>query len=137
VLTKSDTDDKVNANQGDKMSHSHGAVRFGNGDIFYIEFNGTVDVCLSNLYKSPEEVQEHWREQKWKHCNHKPVRLEPIEIAVEYGGGWYWNGFACKECMVITDRCEPFDPASEDRWKASDGLPEWYPDREKILEYFK
>ena len=116
------------------MSHSHGAVKFENGNILHIEFNGTVDICLPNLYKSSEEVEEHWRNQNWKTCKCKPVGREPIEIAVTYGGGWCWNGFACGKCMVITDRWEPFDPTSDGRWRPLDGLPEWYPNREKYLK---
>jgi hypothetical protein len=113
------------------MSHSYGMVKFSDGEILHIEFNGTVDVCLPNLYKTDDEVEKNWRKQEWKYCSCKPITQEPCEIAVTYGRGWYWNGFACRKCMVITNNFEPF--GYEPDYQAEDGLPEWYPNREAYL----
>lgn len=113
------------------MSHSNGAIKTEDNQIFYIEYNGTADVCLPNLYKTVEEVEANWRKQIWKTCICKPITLEPVKLAVTYGGGWFWDAFICLKCMVITKRFEPF--GDDDEYKAEDGLPEWYPDREIFL----
>lgn len=114
------------------MSHSHGVVKTEDNKIFYIEFNGTDDVCLSRLYNTVEDVKANWRRQKWKYCDCKPITKEPVKLAVTYGRGWYWDAFICRKCMVLTERLEPFGN-DLDEYRAEDGLPEWYPDREKFL----
>lgn len=114
------------------MSHSHGMVKFTDGEILHIEYNGTVDVCLPNLYKTVEEVDENWRKQTWKMCSCQPISKEPCELATTYGDGWTWLAFACRKCMVITDRFTPHDDNEE--YSAIDGLPLWYPNRKDYIK---
>lgn len=113
------------------MSHSFGMVKFEDGEILHIEYNGTVNVCLPNLYKTEDQVEQTWRKQEWKLCKCKPITLEPCEIAVTYGGGYYWKGFACRKCRVITSNFTPHD--YNDEYRAEHGLPDWYPNK-KVYE---
>lgn len=109
-----------------------GAVRRASGEIYYLEYNGTVDSCLSHLYKTPKEVVDNWRKQTWKFCKCYPIVCEPVEIAVLYGDGYYWNGFICPTCMVITDNLRPHgDDYQGKYYSAKDGLPDWYPNKEE------
>ena len=112
------------------MSHSYGKVRCEDGTIFHIEYNGTADVCLPNLYKTEDEVEVNWRKQEWKGCSCKPITLEPVELVTTYGGGWHWPAFICRKCMVITDRFTPFDESGQEDYRPIDGLPDWYPNKE-------
>lgn len=113
------------------MSHSTGAVKRENGEILHFEYNGTVDVCRSPLYKTQEECQANWRTGKWVACNCQPVTREKVELAVSYGGGYMWDAFICPKCMCITDRFTPhgIDDMEEytGEYSAVDGLPDWYP----------
>jgi len=107
------------------MSHSTGVVKFEDGQIFYFEYNGTSDVCLPFLYETYEELHANWRRRDWK--LHK-CELEPENVVIysTYGGGFYWNGRACRKCMLLTHNLslETFDYESAGM---KDGRPEWSP----------
>lgn len=108
------------------MSHSTGAIRFSDGLIMFCEYNGTVDVMLSNLYNTYEEMHDMWRKQEWKMHDKSCNKDEEVEIASSYGRGFSWTGRACKECMIITDY-HSIDDYKERNHKY--GLPEWFPNR--------
>jgi hypothetical protein len=107
------------------MSHSHGAVKFDDGTIGFIEYNGTVDVVIPKIRGSAKEVTDHWRSYEYWECKCFSYFHEPIIIAVTYGGGMYWHGKACEKCMMIVDGLCP------DSFTAEYGLPDWYPDKER------
>lgn len=113
------------------MSHSYGAVKFSDGTIKHFEYSGTVDVCIPQLRDSLEEVQNHWRSGEWKHHSKECNEDEDVIICSTYGGGFSWKGRACKKCNLITDNFEP-DYDSE-----SDGIPDWYPNKQEYEDYFK
>lgn len=110
------------------MSHAYGQVKFKDGTILHYEYNGTVDVICNPLWKSREEVSEHWRNQpdyKECHCGQD----EPVEIATDYAYGSWWTGKACKKCMVITDGFGPGSLMTEEQYEQYDEtekLPEWW-----------
>lgn len=101
------------------MSHSSGLVKFPDDKIFWYEYNGTVDVCLPFLYETGEEMMAHWRRTDWKYCTcNNPS--ENVFISSSYGNGFYWQGMACRTCMIITKELEPnYDTEI-------DGLPDWH-----------
>jgi hypothetical protein len=102
------------------MSHSTGAVLFSDKTVLHCEYNGTVDVMRSNLYKTHEEMHANWRGSKWTNCTcGKPS--ENVIIATSYGPGFFWPGKACRTCMCITDGW------SSDYDHKVKGLPSWYP----------
>lgn len=109
------------------MSHANGQVRFQDGLILHFEYNGTSDVCISNLRDTNEEVWSHWRQQEWLKCD--CGRDEEVEIANDYGdGSWSPNGKACRHCRAIT--FDPFPAYMYDNESGViqelDGLPDWW-----------
>ncbi len=119
------------------MSHSYGAVRFDDGTIYHFEYNGTVDVCLPRLWKTIEEVTNHWREHIWPEHPSDCNKIEDVIMATTYGGGFGWKVQACKEHMLIVDGHSHEGLAEEEYSSQYDGLPDWYPDRERVLRYFE
>lgn len=110
------------------MSHSFGRVKCADGTLYWVEYNGTVDVLCSNLFKTVEDCREYWRGAMWRKCENKEHIHEDAEVAVTYGGGYYWPVKICRECMCVTDNFVPHD--DNEQYYAKDGLPDWYPDRE-------
>ncbi len=102
------------------MSHENGEVRFNDGSIKHFEYNGTSDICIPKLYDTYDEMIDNWKKynSKENNCEHFE---EPIEIYTRYRGGFYWNGVACRKCMMIIKGDEPF----EDDIAYTDGIPEW------------
>lgn len=103
------------------MSHSIGKVRFKNDKILYYEYNGTCDVVINHLYETEAEVNKNWRNHKTVFCN--CGKDEPVEIATSYGGGFSWDGRACRKCMTIT---AGLGSGVEDDPNFQWGLPDWY-----------
>lgn len=110
------------------MSHATGAVRFLNGDIFFYEYNGTVDICQPILFKTYEELHENWRTKEWRQCSCKDDEIiknhERVRIASTYGYGFSWDGFACKKCMCL------LSPLEVNYDTETNGLPEWFPNKD-------
>ena len=86
------------------MSHSIGAVKFKDGEVKFYEYNGTVDVPISHIYDTVDEVNENWRNHEWVNCT--CGKEEPVSIFSDYGGGFYFDGLACKNCKSV---CTPGD----------------------------
>jgi len=109
------------------MSHAYGQLRFSDGLILHFEYNGTSDVCISNLHNTKEGVCNHWRRQEWLKCN--CGRDEAVEVANNYGdGSWSPDGRACRHCKAITfDPVQAYMYANENgEIKEFDGLPDWW-----------
>jgi len=95
---------------------------FKNGDVFHYEYNGTVDVCIPQLYKTIDGLEENWRNGEWKECS--CGNDEDVEIYSSYGNGGHWKGRACKNCMVITVGFSEVDEYGyHTGWER--GTPEW------------
>lgn len=97
------------------MSHAIGAVIFRDGLIRWYDYNGTVDVPVSNLVETPGEVK--FRQMPWLDCS--CGQAEPVLMWSDYGGGFSWQGAACRHCRAIIHVSE--DQFYETR---SDGIPE-------------
>lgn len=108
------------------MSHAYGQVKFEDGTILHFEYNGTVDVAMTQLFDSREGVKEHWRESlRYVECN--CGNDEPVELATDYGSGKSWNGRACRHCMAITGGFEPYPYFRKDDYiPPNRGLPNWW-----------
>jgi hypothetical protein len=72
--------------------------------VLHFEYNGTSDVCLTALYRTHEEMHEHWRSWAEKKCT--CGKDEPVRIYTDYAMGFSYNGRACRYCMAITDGIE-------------------------------
>lgn len=101
--------------------HTGGAIRFPDGAVMFFEYDGTSDINLPALYKSREEMQDHWRGGEWVSCTCGSA--EEVEMMNTYGSGSTYPGKACRNCMAIVE------PISwDDNWReARRGLPDWNP----------
>ena len=103
------------------MSRAWGVVRFkSDGKLMYYLYDGTSDICNPNLCDSMDDV---WQDHKWSKCN--CYQDEPVEIYSDYGGGFYWNGKACRHCNVITKGLEPWTDDEDEVISITDGQPDW------------
>jgi len=107
------------------MSHSQGAIKVGES-IYWVEYNGTVDVLLPHLYNTQEELVANWRRRDWKNCSCNPRQLVDGTVTVTYGRGFNWPIKVCLICMVAVDPLMPFD----DERIHKDGIADWYPNKE-------
>ena len=55
------------------MSHAAGLIKFPNGKIYHVEYDGTSDVLLPAIYETPEELRLRWRnhERLTKKCRRR------------------------------------------------------------------
>jgi hypothetical protein len=89
------------------MSHTNGACKFKDNTILFYEYNGINDTVISLLHDNLEGVSNNWRSGKEKICN--CGEEEEVEIYADYGGGYYFNGFACKKCRSVRPYIYDFD----------------------------
>lgn len=82
------------------MSHSSGNVTFKKDNlVMHCEYDGTCDVMVPALWDTEEEMSQHWRESVWNKCT--CGNMEPVIIHSAYGGGFSWEGEACRTCKAI------------------------------------
>lgn len=103
------------------MSHANGQVRFTDGTVLYYEYNGTCDIVCNCLYENYQEMTLNWRNQPHNHCTCDSD--ESVEIATDYGYGFFWDGKACKKCKAITDG---LGSGVDDYKQETKGLPKWW-----------
>lgn len=89
------------------MSHASGTVTFVKDDKkCWFEYNGTSDVCIPSIWDTEEEMHDNWRKSGWKTCTCGGEH-EEVVIESHYGGGFSWEGEACRTCMCITKNLQP------------------------------
>ncbi len=110
------------------MSHSLSEVWTDDGLLVgYFEYNGTVDVCCTRVQRAPEGVSAHWRSEGNSSACSCAGSGQPVVLYTTYGGGFYWSGRVCWNCMAITegiiaeDTCDgrPFPTRAENGNKES------------------
>lgn len=83
------------------MSHASGEVRFNDGTVRYVEYNGTCDVLYPLSYDTFEEMEANWRKfPQEPNCKHE--KLENADFYGYYGKGIGWEVTCCRECGWIT-----------------------------------
>lgn len=91
------------------MSSAYGVVRFkSDGKLLFYLYDGTSDICVPTLCENMDDI---WKDNGWLRC--KCEHDEPVEIFSDYGGGFYWEGKACRHCMCITKGLEPWSNEDE------------------------
>lgn len=122
------------------MSKATGQVKFPDGKIMFYLYYGTVDVELRDLYETFDAMHEFWEAFNRSMIGIFSKRVcecdknEPIEIATDYGGGMWWEGRACRYCMVINkgrynfnSYQEPAEPGNTPAYfYYNDDLPNWW-----------
>jgi len=81
------------------MSHAPAHFTFKDGTVLHGEYDGTADIMLPMMFETAEQMHAMWRKQEWPKakCEHAP---ETVRVRSHYGGGFEWNGSACRACMV-------------------------------------
>ena len=103
------------------MSHASGEVRFKDGTIRYVEYNGTSDIMNELSYETKKEMHNKWRkEYEEPNCKHEHV--EDVELYTSYGDGITWQGKCCKDCGWITEGTDPYQEGSEEEYLIWRGL---------------
>ena len=103
------------------MSSAYGVIRFkSDGKLLYYLYNGTSDICNPSLC---DDINDVWCSHDWTECDCR--QDEPVEIYSDYGGGFYWNGRACRHCKAITEKLEPWSDDEDEIVSITDGQPEW------------
>ena len=97
------------------MSHASGKVRFKDGTIRYVEYNGTCDFMYPLSYKTKKEMNDNWRGEfpKEPNCEHEHEHVERVELYTSYGGGSTWEGECYKDCGWITKGRDPYEEDNE------------------------
>jgi len=119
------------------MGTSMGCVRFNDGMILYASYQNTSDVMSSRIWKSfAESLEGRPNGEVFDSIKCHCGQDEPVLLATNYGGGFYWSGRACRHCMAITKGDSPYAIESPygtfdivpgpDFYK--DGIPDWWPD---------
>jgi hypothetical protein len=115
------------------MSHSQGAVLFTDSTTLWCEYNGTVDIMLPNLFVTNDELHASWRKQVW--ASPCKCKGEKVRVATSYGGGFSWDGKACRLHKVLLDGYQPHPYNEDEDSHYEDGEPEWF--TKLIKETFK
>lgn len=110
------------------MSRALLRVRFNDGLILQGVYSGTSDSCYPPLQDMSEELI--WRPDVMRR-DEDIVLSEPVVIASDYGGGFYWEGEACRTSKQITKGFHPFGLESwatviEPVLEITDGHPDWW-----------
>lgn len=110
------------------MSHAQGLLRFENGQIGHLIYHGTSDIMLPMYYDTPEVAWEEYQKRGGRYpeeCTHKK---DKVEVYSDYGGGFYWEGTACRKCKAIDYKyTTPYgDEVTGKRdFEYINGKPEW------------
>ena len=90
------------------MSHASGTVRFvADNLLLHYEYDGTSDIALPCLSETRADMEARWRNQPWRQCT--CGLHEPVKIHSTYGGGFAWDGRACRHCLAIVGPLMPFE----------------------------
>lgn len=89
------------------MGTSLAKIRFNDGTIYYGGYQNTSDIITGGMFcKTYKELEDKSHDSMYLACKCKTI--EPVAIAVNYGGGFYWNGKACKACGRLHEGYNPY-----------------------------
>ena len=103
-------------------------VRFPDGVIRYGTWDGTADFPYPRLFDSPEGCCDRPRGKEYWQFPEPSGDPEPVEIACDYGGGFYWSGTALTDRLVDDGMTPPAfmdDPRLRESVR---GYPSWWHD---------
>jgi hypothetical protein len=106
--------------------------------FFFFQYDGTYNTATPTLYEDQDSAWD--TESKKMVCNCSSS--EKVELATDYGGGIRWSGFACRNCLQITNgatdpyRTEYAESDEDDSgyysppifnvFSPKNGLPDWW-----------
>lgn len=88
------------------MSHADGLAILPNGTKYHFEYNGTVDICCTRIYKDYEEMHKNWRIDNLRDCKCEERSHMQVMLSTSYGAKWHflWESTICLNCMCITGK---------------------------------
>jgi hypothetical protein len=108
------------------MSHAEGAIKVKDR-LYWVEYNGTVDVLLPRIYDTQDELFANWRRRDWPPDCSCSDTID-VRVAVTYGRGFSWLVTLCLTCKRVVGPLSNFYECGYEL-----GLPNWYPNRELHL----
>ena len=81
------------------MSHASWLVKFPDNEIWHYEYDWTLDIVLSHIYKTFDELKNSWRKWEWLECN--CWKEENVEITTTYWWWFYFKWFSCRRCKNL------------------------------------
>ena len=88
------------------MGKSGGVIIFKDDTLAFTWYQNTSDIMHNvlttdhNFWRTPEETKEY---NEACHC-----KGEKVTVWTDYGGGFYWQGNACKKCMMLKEGVNPY-----------------------------
>lgn len=96
------------------MSRGNLYVQLPDGEIRYGIYNGTCGIAQPNLYDTPEEAWDAYRNGR-SYSAYEEGAGEPVIAATDYGGGWAWEATATRTHLTSKHESLPYDgPAVEE-----------------------
>jgi len=121
------------------MSRVFGAVRFKDGEIKFLTYEGIVGKCAPSLYETYKEAMSCLDDAESAKCGCDDE--EEVEVYSSYANGFWWRGRACRRCGILTDRLEPsgevkqpFKNESDNYYYPKLGRPDWYYEMIKMIQ---
>jgi hypothetical protein len=94
------------------MSDALLKVTFKDGYRLFGLYHGTSDIAYENLFDTEDEpwIYRRHKDEKYKELTktREAINPETVEIHSYYGGGFSWEGKACRIAKVITQGCDPY-----------------------------
>jgi hypothetical protein len=88
-----------------KMSHADGLAILPNGEKFHFEYNGTVDICCTRLYKEYEDLHKNWRNDNHADCVCVSKKYSKVILSNAYARwDFMFESEICIECMCIVGK---------------------------------
>jgi hypothetical protein len=97
------------------------------GEVWYLDgeflgnfiYDGTTDSVIPGIYATGDEAWDGWENYGYISypCDPKHV-AEPVIIYSSYGGGFWWRGTMCLDCLCLLPPLDNFEGRH-----ATDGHP--------------
>jgi len=102
------------------MGKSLGIIHFEDDTLMFTWYQNTADVMHDILRPTIENYRDIPYEESECTCG----KDESVQMGTDYGGGYWWEGRACRHCLRVTKGHMPIEAVVE--W---DGYPEWWPEK--------
>lgn len=111
------------------MTHSIGEVIVDGETVAYFDYNGSVDVAVSHLVKTSDEIE--FREMPWLDCE---CEGQDAILYTSYGDGFHWPAKVCLEHRTIVSDRRAFDACCDGTLCRRYGCEHWPKDGHPIRE---
>lgn len=93
------------------MSRANTQIRFNNGTISFGLYDTTANYFNAELFGNPQMARDDidvLRDRPdFCYCGGQ-TPIERVEVAVDYGDGFYTHAYACPKCGILVDGRDPY-----------------------------